>query len=105
MLLKVIFACLFPAIVFCFTDHTMSPVYCDDLSALIHDVQAWSYFGYSIAACDVNNDGWDELLVGAPHETVIGDASGHDQGRLYVYARTMTNPVQPYTFIMINIII
>ena len=43
--------------------------------------QMGSYFGASLAACDVDGDGVDELLVGAPQRR--GPLA--DQGRVYVY--------------------
>ncbi|RUS69964.1 hypothetical protein EGW08_022272 [Elysia chlorotica] len=65
----------------------------DDLERIqfIQGSQAWAYFGYSLAACDVNNDGWDELLVGTPHFTDVDNANGQDQGRVFVYSRTDSN--------------
>lgn len=42
--------------------------------------QYGEYFGASLASCDVNNDGRDELLVGAPLFTRV-----MDEGRVYAY--------------------
>uniref|UniRef100_A0A0C9S078 Itga4 protein n=1 Tax=Fopius arisanus TaxID=64838 RepID=A0A0C9S078_9HYME len=36
------------------------------------------FFGGSLAACDLNNDGLDEIIIGAPHW-------GQDHGRVYIY--------------------
>ncbi|CAG5117311.1 unnamed protein product, partial [Candidula unifasciata] len=54
--------------------------------------QAWSYFGYTLCAVDTNGDVYDELLVGAPLYTDIADTHhGHDQGRVFIYARSTTS--------------
>jgi len=43
----------------------------------------YDYFGWSVSgAGDVNNDGWDDLIVGAWES----DAGGGDAGRAYVYS-------------------
>ncbi|KAG7202815.1 hypothetical protein KM043_009972 [Ampulex compressa] len=47
---------------------------------LLNGQQHGEYFGASLATCDVNNDGKDELIVGAPlwNKEV-------DEGRIYIY--------------------
>jgi hypothetical protein len=40
------------------------------------------YFGAALCVLDVNGDGLDDLLVGAPH---YGEKKTLDQGRIYVY--------------------
>ncbi|XP_047474193.1 integrin alpha-8-like [Penaeus chinensis] len=42
----------------------------------------FSYFGYSLTAADVNGDGLDDLVVGAP---LYHNSSHHDQGAVFVY--------------------
>ena len=54
-------------------------------------LQMWSYFGATLCSADVNNDGLDDLLVGAPYYTEL-DKGGNsdklifkDEGRVIVY--------------------
>ncbi|KAB5546487.1 hypothetical protein PHYPO_G00072620 [Pangasianodon hypophthalmus] len=48
--------------------------------------QMGSYFGYAVAATDINNDGLTDLLVGAPM-FMVRDSDGRleELGRVYVY--------------------
>uniref|UniRef100_A0AAR2LER1 Integrin alpha-2 domain-containing protein n=1 Tax=Pygocentrus nattereri TaxID=42514 RepID=A0AAR2LER1_PYGNA len=48
-----------------------------------------SYFGYAVAATDINNDGLMDLLVGAPM-FMVRDSDGRleELGRVYVYLQT-----------------
>uniref|UniRef100_A0A8C1L558 Integrin alpha-5-like n=1 Tax=Cyprinus carpio TaxID=7962 RepID=A0A8C1L558_CYPCA len=48
--------------------------------------QMGSYFGYAVAATDINNDGMTDLLVGAPM-FMVRDSDGRleELGRVYVY--------------------
>ena len=48
--------------------------------------QAGEYFGAALCVLDVNDDGLDDILVGAPH---YGDAKTWDQGRIYVFLTTV----------------
>jgi FG-GAP repeat len=45
--------------------------------------QAGAWFGDAVAAGDVNGDGKDDIVVGAPEEEVDGT---HDQGRVYIFS-------------------
>jgi len=38
------------------------------------------YFGAALCAVDVNNDGFDDLIVGAPL-----NSNNQEEGRIYVY--------------------
>ncbi|XP_070694235.1 integrin alpha-5-like [Pempheris klunzingeri] len=59
-----------------------------DLKSLLNVTgeQMGSYFGYAVAATDINNDGLDDLVVGAP--TFMRRGSGgrlEELGKVYVY--------------------
>ncbi|XP_044269454.1 integrin alpha-PS2 isoform X2 [Tribolium madens] len=46
--------------------------------------QIGSYYGYALAACDVDGDGKLDLIVGAPMYTVQNNKDKYDVGRVYV---------------------
>ncbi|XP_051915368.1 integrin alpha-5 [Hippocampus zosterae] len=59
-----------------------------DLKTMINYTgeQMGSYFGYAVAATDVNSDGMVDLLVGAPMFMTRGsDGRLEEMGRIYVY--------------------
>ncbi|MBN3297644.1 ITA5 protein, partial [Amia calva] len=58
--------------------------------------QMGSYFGYAVAATDINNDGLDDLLVGAPM-FMVRDSGGRleEVGRVYVYLQTAPLDLNP----------
>ncbi|KAK3520815.1 hypothetical protein QTP70_032382 [Hemibagrus guttatus] len=53
-----------------------------ELNATLQGEQVGSYFGNSIAIIDINNDGWKELIVGAPF---YFDRRGEEGGAVYVF--------------------
>lgn len=50
---------------------------------LIFGTQTGEYFGASLAAGDFNNDGLDDLIVGAPYRK--NDKTGFNHGSVYVF--------------------
>ena len=52
------------------------------LSFVIRGTSYGSYFGYSIAACDVNNDASNDLIIGAPFYST---KQTPNIGAIYVY--------------------
>ena len=46
--------------------------------------QIGAYFGYSIATCDINGDGLDDILIGAPMWTDFTAMGKFETGRVYV---------------------
>uniref|UniRef100_A0A4W3IZX7 Integrin, alpha V n=1 Tax=Callorhinchus milii TaxID=7868 RepID=A0A4W3IZX7_CALMI len=58
--------------------------------------QMASYFGYSVAVTDVNNDGHDDLLVGAPlFMDRSSDGKYREVGQIYVYLQEGTTFKKP----------
>ncbi|KAM8720230.1 hypothetical protein ACLKA7_006298 [Drosophila subpalustris] len=47
--------------------------------------QIGEYFGYALATSDVDGDGLDDLIIGAPMYTELGNVEGkYDVGRVYI---------------------
>lgn len=47
--------------------------------------QIGEYFGYSLARADVDGNGLDDLIIGAPMYSELGNTEGkYDVGRVYV---------------------
>ncbi|XP_054080584.1 LOW QUALITY PROTEIN: integrin alpha-IIb [Rissa tridactyla] len=64
--------------------------------------QVASYFGHTVAVADVNGDGQDDVLVGAPlYMARLPDGQRSELGRLYLYLggghRPLTRPPQTLT--------
>uniref|UniRef100_A0A8V0ZQV8 Integrin subunit alpha 5 n=1 Tax=Gallus gallus TaxID=9031 RepID=A0A8V0ZQV8_CHICK len=58
--------------------------------------QMAAYFGYAVAATDVNNDGLSDLLVGAPlFMERTGDGRVQEVGRVYLYLQGGGSPPRP----------
>ncbi|KAM4691930.1 integrin alpha-3 [Rhinophrynus dorsalis] len=53
-----------------------------EVKKILHGHQVGSYFGSSIALVDLNNDGWKDLVVGAPY---YFDRKEEVGGAVYVY--------------------
>ncbi|XP_039270070.2 integrin alpha-9-like [Styela clava] len=54
--------------------------------------QLGAYFGGSVLTTDVNNDGKDDLLIGAP--LYVGD--NYDEGRVFVYVSQPSNTLKTW---------
>lgn len=46
--------------------------------------QLGAYFGYSICVVDVDGDGLDDLIIGAPMYTVPNNEGKYETGRVYI---------------------
>lgn len=55
------------------------------ISQPIQGTQIGEYFGYSLLTADLNGDGYDELIVGAP---LYSRSQNPEAGRVYVYKNT-----------------
>ncbi|KAK6308303.1 hypothetical protein J4Q44_G00215740 [Coregonus suidteri] len=58
--------------------------------------QMGSYFGYTVATADINNDGMSDLLVGAPMYMTRGsDSRLEEVGRVYLYLQRRPLDLEP----------
>lgn len=65
--------------------------------------QMGSYFGYAVAVTDINNDGLDDLLVGAPLFMRRGPAGLLEElGKVYVYLQKGPLLLEPGRFNMLG---
>ncbi|XP_065366489.1 integrin alpha-PS2 isoform X2 [Calliphora vicina] len=54
--------------------------------------QIGEYFGYAMTTSDVDGDGLDDLIIGAPMYSEPGNAEGkYDVGRVYILLQSSTN--------------
>ena len=52
--------------------------------------QIGAYFGHTVIGADLNDDGFDELIVSAPLFT--SGTRSYDQGRVFVFWNNPNNP-------------
>ncbi|XP_076260322.1 integrin alpha-4-like isoform X2 [Rhynchophorus ferrugineus] len=57
-----------------------------EIIRIIMGTQMGEYFGYSLAAGDLDRDGLDDLLVGAPYRQ--NDRDGFDHGSVYIFTKS-----------------
>lgn len=60
-----------------------------ELLYLLHGDQIGSYFGFDLTVTDVNNDGFDDIIVGSPFYR--SDKENFDIGRVDVFIRDSSN--------------
>ena len=46
--------------------------------------QVGAYFGHSVAVCDVNGDGYEDAVIGAPLHTNYDVPGSYETGRIYI---------------------
>lgn len=56
-----------------------------DVRKIVSGKQQGEYFGAAVTSCDLNGDGKDELIVGAPQW-----AKDMDEGRIYIFTASHT---------------
>ncbi|XP_037938731.1 integrin alpha-PS2 isoform X2 [Teleopsis dalmanni] len=60
--------------------------------------QIGEYFGYALATSDVDGDGLDDLIIGAPMFSEPGNVEGkYDVGRVYILLQTSRNDADRFT--------
>ena len=60
-----------------------------------------AYFGHSVVAVDLNRDGYDDLVVGAPYYT----GQLRDQGQVYTYINTQNVSKRTHDKLLLIIIV
>jgi hypothetical protein len=76
--------------VYIFTVHVATSIGDEHRIEIIRELEGkemGEYFGAAVCVLDVNGDGLDDLLVGAPY---YGGKRTWDQGRIYVYLTTVS---------------
>jgi FG-GAP repeat len=62
--------------------------------------QLGAYFGYSVCASDVDGDGFQDLVVGAPLFTELDNNEGkYETGRVYIYYQGQEVSHAPYFYL------
>ncbi|XP_075974463.1 integrin alpha-PS3-like [Anticarsia gemmatalis] len=62
-----------------------------DIQAKIIGPQVGSYFGATLCTVDIDQDGLDDLLVGAPTYVENLDRSSHDEGAVFIFMTRESN--------------
>lgn len=60
-----------------------------DTNGMVDSAEANDLFGYSVAAGDLNGDGYDDLIVGVPGEDAKNDSALADAGGIHIVRGSM----------------
>ena len=72
----------------CFRDTLTQP-------SSVEGEQMGESFGSAVAACDINRDGLDDIIVGAP--TFASRRKNLNTGKVYVLINNPSNPKAPFS--------